>query len=158
MHVIKHNLTNSHYRRAQVLLALFNDAFRVYLSAFPSNLFLISAIYLFGSVRYFGLPFYAYWVFPTCTFRCLFEATSALTAAAFVNSESKLHLTQWDRTLDQIDCEHREEKKYMWAFRKSCPDLKCMAGSLYSFENSIVLVSLSNTLQLTMNLFVTFKN
>lgn len=42
-------------------------------------------------------------------------------------------------------------------YKRSFNSVRCTAGYLYTFENTIVLCCFNNCIQLTLNLLVTFK-
>jgi len=114
----------------------------------------MAGLMLFATIRYTDLPFHLYMVFPSCGLRCLYEATTALAAAGKMHQESIEYLRNLGRQIETaIESKGRGYKR---AFHKSCRPLLCTAGSLYTFENSIVLVSLLNCTLLTFNMLVTY--
>lgn len=150
------------YRRAQTLIRLLNEAFKFYLEWFPSILFTIAGVFFFGAIRYSDLPFHLYIVFPFCGFRCLIEGITLMAVAGETNSKSGKFMNYWSEKLAQakikVNSEEENESVVLSrAFHKSISRIKCTAGSLYTFENSIVLVTLSNTTVLMFNMLVTFK-
>jgi len=50
-----------------------------------------------------------------------------------------------------------QDKKWLMIFQTSCSNIKCTAGSLYTFENSIVAVTMHNCAQLTLNILLLYK-
>jgi hypothetical protein len=84
--------------------------------------------------------------------RCFFEAMTPLAMAGKVNEESTNTLSEWATILHNT--KHSADCKWPKAFHRSCPTIACKAGSLYTFENSIVLVTLNNCAHLTMNLLL----
>jgi hypothetical protein len=81
-----------------------------------------------------------------------------LAMAGKANEESTSVLEEWSQRLHQ-DRKEGSVKSYKWlqAFHRSCPIIVCRAGSLYTFENSIVLCTLNICAQLTMNLLLMSK-
>lgn len=147
------SLENNHekYRLCQLIVRLIDDGFQFYLQWFPSVLFTIAGMLLFCSIKYTNLNFLLYSVFPSCGLRCLFEGTTILAAAGYMNQASKDYLNKWGRAINRF-----QEREYILAYYKSCPRLQCSAGGMYTFESSIVLVSLDNCSQLTFNMLVSY--
>lgn len=142
------------YKSARIFLILLSDGFHLYLLVFPSFLFSIIGIIGFGSIRYRYVEFHAYFVFPFCTLRCLFDGVSALSAAGKLNQVGIKFLERWEKENERSD--NVEERMQLQKVRKSWKALSCSSGSLYTFENSILLVSLDNCTQLMFNLLITY--
>jgi len=143
----------SHYRTCQRINNLLNESFHVYLEWFPSFLLLLISLLLFATLKLWYIPIHAYLLFPACSLRCFFETMTPLAMAGKTNEESIFVLRQWSQRLQN---ELKDNKSFPWlvAFHRSCRTIVCTAGSLYTFENSIVLCTLNNCVQLTMNLLL----
>jgi hypothetical protein len=147
----------SEYRRAQVMIGYVNDSFHLYLTYWPSILYVIAGTMFFAAVRFTHLSLHIFLVFPACGFRCLLEVTTQMEAAANLNLESERYLTQVERQAG-VAIRNREQQlaRYLTRFRRSCARLTCNAGSLYTLEKTIVLVSLHHCTQLVFNLLLAF--
>ncbi|OXA42923.1 hypothetical protein Fcan01_22289 [Folsomia candida] len=93
---------------------------------------------------------------PLCGIRCAFEAITPLAVAGDVNDQNKEVVAKWKQGVVARRASNRAKKEAI-AYQKSFHAVRCTAGSLYTFENSIVLCCLNNCMQLTLNLFLTFK-
>ena len=95
-----------------------------------------------------------------------------LEAAAYVNLTSEQYLEQLDSDMP-VMMNHRIEQDegegtsglkigtsafvvYMKKFRRSCTQLTCSSGSLYTLEKTIMLVSMHGCIQLVFNLLLTY--
>jgi len=139
------------YRKAQLINGILGDAFGDYMEWFPSILLGIFVLNLFAALRFTHLSWYIYLMAPACGVRCLFESLSVLQFAGHVNQTSINTLRVW-RTPE------RTEGKFIRAFHKSCRVIVCSAGSLYTFESSIVLVNVDLSIQAVVNLLLMTKN
>ncbi len=153
------NSGGTSYRELQVITMLLNDSFRLYLTWFPSILLGLVALLIYGSIRLWHIELLTYINFPTCGLRCLFESMSPLSISGDVNKESGTLLEQWKRnTVEEAKrMKPNRETKWQTAFQTSCSNLKCTAGSLYTFQHSIVVTTIHNTAQLTLNLLLVYK-
>ncbi|OXA42963.1 hypothetical protein Fcan01_22386 [Folsomia candida] len=93
---------------------------------------------------------------PLCGIRCAFEAVTPLAVAGDVNDKNKEVVAKWKRGVVARRAMSKAKKEAI-AYQKSFHAVRCTAGSLYTFENSIVLCCMNNCMQLTLNLFLTFK-
>lgn len=112
-------------------------------------MFTILALLLFGCIRLLHLDIRSNLMFPSCGLRCGFETVTPLAMAGKVHRESENLLKEWKGHKRSGPLEERE--------RMSFKSVKATAGSMYTFEESIVLVSLNNLIQLTLNMLVAFK-
>ncbi|OXA46419.1 uncharacterized protein LOC118437688 [Folsomia candida] len=145
--------TVQQYRSIECIAILMNDAFFMYLSTFPNLLFAIVSILMFGVIRIWHYDPGSNLMFPLCGIRCAFEAVTPLAVAGDVNDKNKEVVAKWKLGV----VARSAAKKEAIAYQKSFHAVRCTAGSLYTFENSIVLCCLNNCMQLTLNLFLTFK-
>ncbi|XP_035715085.1 uncharacterized protein LOC118438650 [Folsomia candida] len=144
------------YRSIECIATLMNDAFVTYLSTFPNLLFAIVSILMFGVIRIWHYDPGSNLMFPLCGIRCAFEAITPLAVAGDVNDQNKEVVAKWKQGVVARRASNRAKKEAI-AYQKSFHAVRCTAGSLYTFENSIVLCCLNNCMQLTLNLFLTFK-
>lgn len=150
--------THHRYRQLELLVIIVNDIFHYYLMVFPSVLLSIVSLLMFGTIRLWHVSPQSNLMFPVCGARCGFEALSPLAMAASVNKASKQVLSQWKQLTHHVlrQQKSRIERRIFKMVQRSCRRIQCTAGSLYSFEHSIVLCSINNCFQLTLNLLVTF--
>ncbi|OXA49513.1 hypothetical protein Fcan01_16031 [Folsomia candida] len=146
--------TVQQYRSIECIATLMNKAFFLYLSTFPTLLFAIVSILMFGVIRIWHYAPGSNLMFAVCGIRCSFEAVTPLAVAGEVNDKNKEVVQTWGQ---RIVATKRMVKKEAIAYQKSFHAVRCTAGSLYTFENSIVLCCLNNCIQLTLDLFLTFK-
>ncbi|XP_035715116.1 uncharacterized protein LOC110859126 isoform X1 [Folsomia candida] len=144
------------YRSIECIATLMNDAFFMYLSTFPNLLFAIVSILMFSFIRIWHYSPRSNLMFPLCGIRCAFEAVTPLAVAGDVNDQNKEVVAKWKQGVVARRGSNRAKKEAI-AYQKSFHAVRCTAGSLYTFENSIVLCCLNNCMQLTLNLFLTFK-
>lgn len=145
------------YRYVQNVMAHLNASFIYYLQLSPSILMSVVALLAFGAIKYYHLHFTAYMMYPLCGGRCFFEAISQLGIAGYVNQDGTTMLRKWNEiSAEGIIHDKKLQKlnKYYW---KSSAVLQCRAGSLYTFENTIIIASIHNCMQLTFNLLVMYK-
>lgn len=135
------------YREAELIMNSLNSSFHIYLSLFPTMLLAISGLMVFATIRLWHTDPSSTIIFPACGFRCTFECVTLLTMAGRVNQQSRLIKWDWLRYKGS-----KEQER----FKRSCQTIKCGAGGLFSFENSIVIVSLDNVNQLVFALLVAF--
>ncbi|XP_035702468.1 uncharacterized protein LOC118433992 [Folsomia candida] len=137
------------YRNVEIITTALNSSLKYYLTIFPTILFTVLSLLLFGCVRLWHLDPRSNLLFPTCGIRCGFESMSPLALAGRVNQESKSLLRKW----------RKQTSGGKWAarFKRSCRSIKCTAGSMYTFEESILIVSIHNLNQLTLNFLVAFR-
>ena len=146
------------YRQFQLINLQLNNSFNLYLEWFPSLLLTLVALLLFATLKVWYIDLHAYLLFPVCAMRCLFETMTPLALAGKVNEESILLLKEWKILLQNEYTSSNKNCKWLKSFHRSCPVIACTAGSFYSFENSIVLCTISNCVQLTTNLLLMSKN
>lgn len=132
-----------------------NDIFRYYLTCFPTFLFLIVSMLMFGTIRMWRVDPESNVMYPFCGFRCGFEAVTPLGMAGNVNVGSHAVLAKWKIACHTIA--GGRARRLVERYQKALRRIQCTAGSFYTFENSIVLVSINNCIQLTTNLLVTFE-
>lgn len=150
-------------RQTYLMVNVINDIFRYYLIMFPPVLLSILAFLLFGSVRLWHVDPKCNLMFPLCAIRCGFEAICPLAMAGKVNKAGELVLAKWKETKCHMLWRNGKSDSYPWKRRKlvklvqiSCQRIHCSAGSLYSFENSIVICCMNNCFQLALNMLVSF--
>lgn len=95
-------------------------------------------------------------MFPLCGARCFYEAITPLRIAGMVNDKNKEVKADCVSFLENGRAK-RLERRLWRQYGASMNGVRCTAGSLYIFENSIVLCCLNNMMQVTLNLLVTFK-
>jgi len=139
-----------------------NSTFKLYLETFPSILLSIVGFYFFAAIRYLrDIPLLTYINFPACGGRCFFESMTSLGIAGQVNEESMQVLAEWKKLMLLIGRNQAEDqivyRNISKTFQRSCQIIRCTAGSMYTFENSIVTTTVDNTIQLTCNLLVIYK-
>jgi len=142
------------FRRLQLTAIILNEAFKGFLTFFPTILFSLVAMLLFGSIKLLPIDPKSNIMFPLCGIRCGFEALTPLQMSGNVSQESEKVLKQWQQHIEGEKT--RRDKKAMKMMLNSFKRILCTAGSLYTFEHSIVLCSINNCIQLTLNLLVTF--
>jgi len=147
--------TLTHYRKCQRINHLLNQSFRLYLTWFPIFLLGMIILELVGMIKHWDLPMSEYYFFPAFALRCEFESMTLLGFAGKVAEEGRTVLAEWS---DKLDGEQRERsaKSFEWlcAFHKSCQATVCKSGSFYPFDNSILLCSLTNCVELTTSLLI----
>jgi hypothetical protein len=148
--------TFAHYRTCQRINNLLNESFQLYLEWFPTFLLGLISLLLFATLKLWYIPIHAYLLFPACSLRCFFEAMTPLAMAGKVNEESIEVFWEWANRM-HVEMKSSKCCKWLEAFHHSCANIVCTAGSLYTFENSIVLCTLHNCVQLTMNLLLMSK-
>lgn len=136
------------YRHVELIVTMLNYTVVIYLTSFPSMLFLVVALLLFGTIRVWHLDPRGNVVFPACMTRCGFEAMTLTMLAGRVNLESTKVIVEW---------KYGGRSKLARKFQQSCRSIKCAAGSMYTFESSIVITSLDNLIALTCNLLVAIE-
>lgn len=142
-----------HYRTCQSISNRLTEAFHIYLVWFPTFLLGMMSLVLFATLKLWYIPFHAYLLFPACWIRCSFEAFTPLGIAGKVHEKSQVVLRDRSRCLS-IRLMDPAKLKWFRAFHRSCPVIACGAGSLYTFENSIVMCTLNNCIHLTTNLLL----
>jgi len=143
------------YRELQYIIGVVNDSCRIYLTWFPCILLTETAIMLYGTVRFVYLPIYSYLMYPACAVRCIIESMTLLSLAGQVNIQSKALKAQWKQEEVALSTSG-SNVRVLRKFRKSCRHIQCTAGSLYTFEKSIVLVTISNCFHFTVELLVMY--
>jgi len=145
------------FRKMQLFMIALNTTFKRYLKFFSTVLYSIVSLLTFGSIRLFLRDPIPNMMLPICALRCGVEATTLLGIAGDVSTRSKQLLQIW-RTSSSVSFRKSFRKKGKEArlVQRSCKRILCTAGSLYTFENSIVLTSVDNCIQLTCNYLVTF--
>ena len=134
-------------------MVMLNSAFKLYLESFPSILLGIAGFYFFATVRYWhDIPLLTYMNFPACGLRCFYESMTPLRIAGQVNEESAEVLAEWKKLTDTSD-----QTNDIIQCQASCQIMRCTAGSMYTFENSIVVTTIHNTCILTCNLLIIYK-
>lgn len=167
------------YRKIQCTMKLLNASFQPFLMCFANLLLLIVAFLLFGCIRIWHADSRSNLMFPICLMRCAFEAITPLEMAGTVDQKSKALLSNWKEMIEMdgirshrrrnskgpkikkvicvlLNRKNIRDHKWLELVRRSCPGIRCTAGSMYTFEKSIVLSSLNNCFQLTLNLLVVF--
>ncbi|OXA46974.1 hypothetical protein Fcan01_18136 [Folsomia candida] len=138
----------AHYRQVQLMTSLLNSVAGFYLRSFPSLLFIVLALLLYGCILLWADDIIANLIFPACGARCAFESMTPLAMAGRVNDESKALKREWKQWRGE---------PWVESFKRSCPNITCAAGSMYTFESTIIIVSLDNLNQLTCNLLIAFQ-
>ncbi|CAL8124524.1 unnamed protein product [Orchesella dallaii] len=144
------------FRKMHIIVLFLNSTFRSYLTCFGTILYSVVAQLLFGSIRLLHRDPRANMMFPLCGFRCGFEVTTPLALASNVSQESKNVLVEWRSKMDTAVKQNWKGRKELRMAQRSCKRILCSAGSLYTFDHSIVLCSVDNCIQLTFNLLCTF--
>ena len=144
------------FRFGQMQAVILNDAFSLYLQWYPCVVFTIAGTQIFGTIKYYNVALHSYIVFPACALRCVVESSTCIAVAGQLNATSQEFLDKWDHTLCLGD-KTSKLIKYHKAYRRSCVSLKCCAGSLYTFEKTILLVSLHHCFQVTLNLLLAYN-
>lgn len=155
------------YRKIQCILKLLNNSLKPFLMTFANLLLLIVSFLLFGCICIWHTEPRSTLMFPLCSMRCGFEAITLLQVAGNLNQKSKQVLSNWKEVIHRNGGKNasgciqgnrsNRERKWLELVHRSCPNITCTAGSMFTFEHSIVLVSLDNCFQTTLNLLVTFK-
>lgn len=145
------------FRYVQNLVAQMNSTFVHYLRLSPSILMGVVALLAFGAIRYYNLHFTAYMMYPLCGGRCLFDTITCLGIAGMVNDDSRHALEKWDKILADDGVAHKVQWKVQRLIWKSCGEIQCKAGSLYTFQNTIVLATVHNCMQITFNLLIMYR-
>jgi hypothetical protein len=160
-----------HYRFIQCLAIFINSGFQYYLKWFSNILFMIVALLLFSCIKFWGIDLQAYLMFPSCVLRCGFESVTLLALAGNINNacvellkslrEESGHLGTTGAVtirygeMDKIQSHsNRAEWKCLARYQKSCRIINCAAADLFTFENTIVMVTVNNCIQLTLNLLL----
>jgi hypothetical protein len=147
------------YRRLQLKTRTTNDIFSVFLAYWPCLDYVIAAVMIFASIRFFThLPFLIWLLHPACASRCFVEIFILMMGAAEMNSESERYMHkigEYERGVAK-EPGARWIATYLRELRKSYAKLTCEAGSLYTFEKTIVLVALHICLQVVFSLLVVF--
>jgi TM2 domain-containing membrane protein YozV len=144
----------SQYQYAEYIAKLLNCSFRPYLSSFAKILLFLASVLAFGIVRIWHHHPGSNLMFPLCAFRCGFEALTLLGAAGSLNDKNKEVM---DNFKNAAAMKKNKSGKVLRSWIRSCYGVRCTAGSLYTFENSIVVCCIHNAIQLTLNLLVTFQ-
>ncbi len=132
-----------------------NSAFCIYLEWFPSILIGVVAMMLYGTTRFWYLRIHSYIMYPGCAAMCMTQAFTILSVAGDVHLESARLLREWKLELGVLqDGQSKKRDPWLSAFQRSCKAIRCSAGSLYTFEKSIVLCSMSHCALLIMNLWL----
>jgi hypothetical protein len=162
-----------HYRFIQCLAVFINSGFQYYLKWFSTILFGIVALLLFSCIKFWGIGIRAYLMFPSCAVRCVFESVTLLAIAGKTNKACLELLRTWREESRHIEttavtANSRDEEipkqtntstnsagwKWLSRFQKSCRIINCAAADLFTFENTIVMVTVNNCIQLTLNLLL----
>jgi len=154
-----HFTTSTKYRESQVAVIMLNHAFQYYLEYFPSVLFSMVSLLMFSTIRLWQIDPLSYASFPACSVRCGFEAMTPLCIAGDVNQESIEFLKELKQHL-AVNAKYKGQngdQKRLGAFHASCPIIKCTSGSLYTFEHSIVPVTVDNCAQGALNLLLLYE-
>lgn len=144
------------YRNVECIMSQLNNCFKLYLATFPTILFSVVALLLFGVIRIWKNDPGSNLMFPLCGARCFYEAITPLSIAGVVNEENKRLIMLWKKKR-VVAGSGPKEVKLMKTYAASLNGVRCRSGSLYTFENGIVLCCLNNLMQLTLNLLITFK-
>jgi len=138
------------YRQLQCIMLMLNTTFKIYLESFPAIMLAIVGFFVFATIRFWHIPFLTYMNFPACAMRCFFESMTPLAIAGQVNEESADVLARWKQILVSGKSKaNRDRDRYdnngVTEFLVSCRNMRCTAGSMYTFENSIVVTTINNT-------------
>lgn len=96
-------------------------------------------------------------MYPLCGMRCGFEAVTPLEMAGHVNKWSMRVVNRWKKLSNTvIQKQQGRGRKMLGMIQRSCNRIQCTAGSLYTFEHSIVLCSINNCILTSLNLLITF--
>ncbi|CAL8124512.1 unnamed protein product [Orchesella dallaii] len=145
------------FRELHIIVITLNASFRPFLMCFSTILYSLVAQLIFGSIRLLPVHPRSNLMFPLCALRCGFEATTPLAMAGDVSKESQKVLEIWRVKADSvIKKSFGKGRKPLVMIQRSCRRILCSAGSLYTFEHSVVLCSFNNCIQLCLNLLVTF--
>jgi len=145
----------SNYRNCQILSVLLNDGFCYYIATFPSLLVTISCLLAFAAIRYFGVPFMDYVIFPACGLRCFLESLSALGAAGMAHQGSVNYLRRQSELFPFLN--HNSKARVLESqIQKSWRPIQMKCASMYTFEKSIVITTLDTCNQVLFTLLVTY--
>lgn len=145
------------YRVLENIMKLINSSCRPYLATFSTILFAVVSLLLFGAIRVWHQDPGSNLMFPACGLRCFYEGITPLMLSGEVVKKNKKVIAQGKQIVYGrwiLDQSRKRKLEKVWL--NSCHGLRCEAGSLFTFENSIVIISLHNTMQLTLNFLVTF--
>ncbi len=147
------------FRIAQIMMGLINSGFRSYLEWSPAILLSFVGVLTFCAIRYWNLPFYIYAMFPSCGIRCLAETMVPLAFAGYVYDESRklVHELRSPFGVGRRKGLSGSSSGYMRTTVKSFKEITCSAGSLFKFQQAIVLTCTTNTVNWTLNLLILFK-
>lgn len=145
-----------HYRRLQLLNIIMNDIFSSYLICSHAVFLFIVSMLFFGVIGMWRIDPLANLMYPLCGARCGFEALTPLDTAGKMHLCSRKLLGKWKVTVSGIDCGEMSQRLVM-QHQRSLKCIQCKAGSFYTFENSTVINSIDNGIQLTVNLLVMFE-
>jgi len=124
---------------------------------FSTILYSVVSILVFGSIRLFLKDPVQNMMLPICALRCGFEATSPLGMSGNMSGESSNALDMWEKQVAKVTKKKSAKSRKEFAVMlRSCKKLLCTAGSMYTFDHSIVLCSFNNCIQQTCNYLVTF--
>ncbi len=149
---------------------------------FPAVGTAVVAALIYGVIRLWRIDPESNVMFPLCAIRCAFEMLTPLGMAGSVNNCSDELLGEWKKVVSLINygkirqakfsekgmqtqkpnqkvisnVDTKNDMKLAKRLQKSCPFLKCSSGSLFTFQSSIYLVTIDNTVQQTVNLLVSF--
>jgi len=138
-----------------------NNSFKVYLATFSTLLLLLAALLVCGMIRYWA-ALKSNIMYPFCVVRCGFEAFSLIKSAGRINDADdgfvvavKEKICRGDN-LKQSANGKSSSKKFCLAWIKSANWVRCKAGAFYTFETSIFLSSINSTIDLIVNILLTF--
>ena len=146
-------MTRSKFRKAQIIVRHMNEAFRIYLATSPTLILAVLVLLIFSTIRFSEVDVTSYLMYPACTARCIFESYSLLAWAGHVNTTSGEVLNIWKLSVKNSEPSYAYNRR----FGKSCRKLTISAGSMYTFESSIILATLHNCSESTFNLLVVYE-
>ncbi|OXA40730.1 hypothetical protein Fcan01_24515 [Folsomia candida] len=135
------------YLDLQRIINLLNVACKPYLATFPILLMSICSILLFGSIRLWDVDFRADTVFPFCAIRCAFETFSQILMAGQMRWASDRLMQHWEKGMMKA-----RYRKMFTSVAKS--GVKVKAGIFFTFSRWVVVISVHNFIEQTLNLLV----